>query len=163
MWEAQEDILTFKDKPLIDCNKQFTKRSFLNKLATLFDHLGFFSSIIIQGKILLQEIWLSRIDWDEPSWYQHNRKIVEWQKDLTRLSTMQLPRCLHMSEESDEITYVFNDASEKGLWKCIPTNCLQILIYINLVGAIKITGGSITNYDHPKIGIVKCILGVKIS
>ena len=39
---------------------------FLSRIATLFDPLGFFAPYIIHGKMLMQELWLHGLDWNDP-------------------------------------------------------------------------------------------------
>ena len=40
-----------------------TKRKFLSKISTLFDPLGFITPFVVRAKILMQEVWISGIDW----------------------------------------------------------------------------------------------------
>ena len=65
LWLAKEDVLTYRvNAP--DEKFQLTKRSFLRKIAVLFDPVGFLASYVIWAKILLQEMWTSGLDWDNP-------------------------------------------------------------------------------------------------
>ena len=43
-----------------------TKRSLTSDIARIFDVVGWFSPAIIQLKILLQRLWETKIDWDDP-------------------------------------------------------------------------------------------------
>ena len=45
---------------------QLTKRNFLRKIAMLFDPTGFLAPYVIRAKILLQEMSISGLDWDDP-------------------------------------------------------------------------------------------------
>ena len=64
VWSREKDNFTFKanrsekDFPLI-------KRNFLMKIVKLFDRLGFVTSFVIRAKILLHEISISGLDWDD--------------------------------------------------------------------------------------------------
>jgi len=54
IWDAKEDIFTFKSKQ-IESQFKLTKRSVLKKIATLFDPLGFLSPFTIRAKVLMQK------------------------------------------------------------------------------------------------------------
>jgi len=65
LWVPEEDMFTCKAHPL---GKEFqlTKRNFLKSIATLFDPLGFLAPYTVRAKIIIQEMWTSEVDWDEP-------------------------------------------------------------------------------------------------
>ena len=43
-----------------------TKHGVLHSVARTVDQLGFLSSIMIHGKLLLQKLWVANQSWDEP-------------------------------------------------------------------------------------------------
>ena len=63
-WQADQDILTFKECAPDD-GMLFTKRNFLKKISTLFDPIGFLAPFTIRAKILMPEIWTAGLEWDE--------------------------------------------------------------------------------------------------
>ena len=65
LWLAKEDVFTYKVNPPKD-DYPLTKRNFLCKVAMLFDPMGFLAPSVIRAKILLQEMWTSKLDWDDP-------------------------------------------------------------------------------------------------
>ena len=65
LWLAKEDVFTYRVNPP-DEKFQLTKRNFLRKIAMLFDPMGFLAQYVIRAKILLQEMWTSGLDWDDP-------------------------------------------------------------------------------------------------
>ena len=64
LWSAETDNFTFA---VAGMGEEFlvTKRSFLSKLATVFDPLGFVAPVLVTGKILLQRMWAAGLDWDQ--------------------------------------------------------------------------------------------------
>lgn len=71
-----------------------TKRSFLKKIATLFDPLGLLSPYTVRAKVLLQEMWASGVDWDEPISTILSLRASQWFDELAVLPSLHIPRCL---------------------------------------------------------------------
>ena len=64
-WNASSDHfrLTIAALPPFD---NITKRVLVSDIAKTFDVLGWFSPSLIKVKILLQQVWEQRVDWDDP-------------------------------------------------------------------------------------------------
>ena len=58
-------------------NQELTKRSLLSQASLLFDPLGILSSITIRGKVLIQEAWKEKLDWDTVLSEHYS---LEWEK-----------------------------------------------------------------------------------
>ena len=113
LWCPKEDEFRFQvNQPSKD---QDTKRSFLRKIATLFDPLGFSSSYVVRAKILLQEMWANGADWDDPVDKNLSRKAHQWFDELTELPSLRIPRCLRAKSEVRSMTlHTFVDASQEA-------------------------------------------------
>ena len=88
----------------------------MSDVAKTFDVLGWFSPAIIKVKILLQQLWELKVDWDDPvpdtiydSWRQ-------WRSELNLLTTKHIPRCYFSKTITITSTELhgFSDASEHG-------------------------------------------------
>lgn len=110
-WSPTEDEFKFqvnlpKDK------YTSTKREFLKGIATLFDPLGFLTPYIVRARILLQSMWTSGLDWDEPLNAELKTKAQNWFDELSELSKIRVPRCLRLTADVKEVTiHTFADAS----------------------------------------------------
>lgn len=109
-WCPANDVFSFK-VPNIKPDKM-TKRSILSNTSKFFDPMGWIAPLTINFKILLQKLWLKRVDWDEnlpevvhEEWHRLTRDIYEIEK-------IQIPRCITSSSAHRVELHGFCDASE---------------------------------------------------
>ncbi|GFY15483.1 uncharacterized protein TNCV_1572941 [Trichonephila clavipes] len=63
IWSPQFDYFSFKT--VVNCRESYTKREVLSIIARLFDPLGFLGPILTQAKLILQKLWVLKLEWDE--------------------------------------------------------------------------------------------------
>ena len=109
-----EDVFKFQVNQLAEKHGH-SKRSFLKKIAILFDPLGLLSPYTVRAKVLLQEMWASGVDWDEPVNENLSMKASRWFKELSALVNIQIPRCLRTTKAVKEVAlHTFVDASQEA-------------------------------------------------
>ncbi|GFV86568.1 DUF1758 domain-containing protein [Trichonephila clavipes] len=64
IWSPQFDYFSFKT--VVNCRESYTKREVLSIIARLFDPLGFLGPILTEVKLILQKLWVLKLEWDEP-------------------------------------------------------------------------------------------------
>jgi len=85
----------------------------LKKVATLFDPLGFLSPFIITAKVLMQEMWVIGVDWDDPLLSKVVRKVNSWFTELEQLPNVRIPRSLREKFNVTGVSlHTFVDASQ---------------------------------------------------
>lgn len=119
-WDPNND--TFKyicrfarlQRDVLSDNSIPTKREVLQVLMSIFDPLGFISIYTIGLKILLQEIWRSKINWDDELSADLYQKWRQWKQNLAYISAVTIPRCYSsLLSISDHIElHTFVDAGE---------------------------------------------------
>lgn len=60
-------------------NKRATKRAILSTIAKIYDACGFLAPIIIEAKIIMQELWKRKVDWDESLKELHSNLQSRWE------------------------------------------------------------------------------------
>ncbi|XP_064637073.1 uncharacterized protein LOC135493580 [Lineus longissimus] len=111
LWLAEEDVFTFHlTAPEEDF--KITKRSLLRKVASIFDPLGLVSPYVVRGKMLMQEVWASGIDWDDEVPEILEKKARDWMTEISYLAEAKVPRCIQLQEKAVSIEiHSFGDAS----------------------------------------------------
>lgn len=83
-------------------------------MARLWDVLGFVAPVILYAKLLIKQLWLSRVDWDE----EPPKEIIDaWNQfcaELALLNQFKIPRYLGASDDKLLTIIGFADASEKA-------------------------------------------------
>ena len=92
-WNTTHDFfrLTISDMQTPDI---LTKRILVSNVAKLFDVLGWFSPTVIKMKVLLQQLWEAKLDWDDPVPDIVRRVCIKWNTKLQLLSSCHIPRYL---------------------------------------------------------------------
>ena len=95
-------------------SERVTKRLLTSDVAKVYDILGWYSSVTVTMKILLQRIWDQHVDWDDfvPDHIQDVWS--QWRSELPVLSTKPIPHCYFPKEAeiSSAQLHGFSDASE---------------------------------------------------
>ena len=121
-WLNFTDELTFNmnDKNLthdiLEGSQKPTNRGFLGIIMSIFDPLGFLAPFTIQSRILMQEIWQSKIDWDETLLEPEFTRWKQWLRELESVKSFRLERCYQLTDfqmKTAEL-HVFCDASSKA-------------------------------------------------
>ncbi|GFX19904.1 integrase catalytic domain-containing protein [Trichonephila clavipes] len=84
IWSPQFDYFSFKT--VVNCRESYTKREVLSIIARLFDPLGFLGPILTQDKLILQKLWVLKLEWDEPL---SNPIAKEWNDFVSTLPVIQ--------------------------------------------------------------------------
>lgn len=119
LWNPQSDNLSLNLKGLLDFiqERKNTKRFLLMAAGRIFDPLGFVSPFTIRFKILFQEIWQRKIDWDQELLPDISEKFEQWCSEVSSLSKLQIPRYIMESDYenfSECEIHTFSDSSIKA-------------------------------------------------
>lgn len=112
-WNTELDSLRLT-AGVFTSERALTKRALASNVAKIYDILGWYSPTVIKLKILLQQLWITKLGWDEliPSSIQSSWE--KWQREFPLLTEKQIPRYYYQG--AAQIVSVqlhgFSDASE---------------------------------------------------
>jgi hypothetical protein len=124
-WNSTTDklMLCVSVKP----DTEFTKRSVLKVIASIYDPLGLVSPITIQCKMFLQQLWQLKINWDEPLPTENQEQWIRLGTNLPILQSIQIDRlviCHHKLKEVE--LHGFSDASEAAYGACLYIRSIDV-------------------------------------
>ncbi|XP_052749335.1 uncharacterized protein LOC113519502 [Galleria mellonella] len=128
-WDPSNDSFSYHTK--LNDNVICTKRFILSTVARTFDPLGWISPIILQGKILMQRLWLLKLSWDDKP---PADIVADWQgilKDLPVIESFNLKR-FALGDSKICSIHGFADASELGYGAAVylraVNNCGEVTV-----------------------------------
>ena len=164
MWLSSEDVFTFVCH-MGKQETQWTKRNFLSKIATLFDPLGLLSPFLIRAKILMQQLRLNGLEWDERLPQELFTKVNTWFAELSILSEIKSLRCLQLKKEVKcAKLHTFVDASQEayGTAVYIKVKYKDGSSSIRLV-ASKTKVAPLHSISIPRLELMGAILGSRLA
>lgn len=110
-WNAISDSFYFVTEKIQNKNA-FTKREVLSVIARLFDPLGWLAPVVINAKVLMQQLWLDDLEWDDPL---KPLALVKWKKFVENygvIDSINIPRWIEYSPQCKMEFHGFCDSSE---------------------------------------------------
>lgn len=123
MWDPDSDEFKFKlnlykiENDIKTGMKTPTKREVLKVVMSVFDPLGFLLFNTIKIRILLQDIWKSKIGWDDQIESCHFIRWQNWLRSLDILKELRVPRWMgndNCDKEGPFELHIFCDASSRA-------------------------------------------------
>ncbi|XP_043276020.1 uncharacterized protein [Venturia canescens] len=114
-WLPKEDVFSFQFGEIPPTRS--IKRSVLSLIARLFDPVGWASPVIINAKILMQDLWLAKIDWDDSVPPPLLERWNTYRHDLPKLSKLRIPRWISTTATREHCAielHGFADASQRA-------------------------------------------------
>lgn len=109
-WQPNSDHYTFEVNKG-QAMEKLTKRLILSKISQLFDPNGYVAPVVIVGKILMQEIWKSKLNWDDEVPPSIKMQWTNFWEKISHLESIKIPRWSGMGEGVDLQLHGFADSS----------------------------------------------------
>ncbi|XP_052260181.1 uncharacterized protein LOC127864522 [Dreissena polymorpha] len=163
-WDPKLDTINFVDKQ-IPILEKVTKRTVLKFSSQIYDPLGLLSPVTVRAKILLQEMWKQKYDWDTPL---PSSLHATWSEIATDLNTVvretSLRRQLIQSVEGTGSDvkpemHVFVDASNKAYGAAVyicNRNESRLVIAKSRVTPVK-------SLSLPQLELMAALIGARLA
>jgi len=123
IWNCESDVFKFTGIGHLPPLERPTKRSILSRIALVFDPLGWLGPSVIIAKLIMQELWQAKIDWDESISNELHTLWREYENKIQFLSDIEIPRKVitFKQEQGSKILEIhgFSDASQRAYGACI--------------------------------------------
>lgn len=114
LWSCQLDAFVFSMRTSPDAS---SKREILSSVSSIFDPLGLLAPVVLVAKILLQDIWKLKLEWDEPVPVDVLTRWRRWCAELRVLEELTVRRN-HLARPPNTYRsiqlHAFADASKDG-------------------------------------------------
>ena len=99
--------------PHLSSDLPSTKRSVSSVIAKMFDVMGWYAPALFPAKLLIQELWSLRQDWDDPIPDSLRDRWKQWLEEVSLISQHPISRHVGKSHSS-VLQHGFSDASTKA-------------------------------------------------
>lgn len=117
-WNSDQDKIIYTVRP-IQFSSSVTKRFIFSEISKIFDPLGLLSPVVVTIKLLMQEIWKLKLNWDESLPLDINDRWNTFASQLPALNEISFPRKIQHEQPVNIQLHGFCDASEKAYGACI--------------------------------------------
>ncbi|XP_043496360.1 uncharacterized protein LOC122520330 [Polistes fuscatus] len=112
-WNTHHDHLIYTVAP-IDLHEKITKRRILSEIAKIYDPLGLLGPIILTAKILIQDCWKTKVEWDESVPNALHSSWTRFAEQLKLIDNLTIERRLIIDNHIEVQIHGFCDASQAG-------------------------------------------------
>ncbi|VEN64130.1 unnamed protein product [Callosobruchus maculatus] len=119
LWDTKLDSFGFSVEFEIPSFERVTKRNILSTISRLFDPLGLAGPVLIQAKLILQDLCRLSLSWDDVVPPEVQTFFVNFCKDLRSLVNIKIPRQAIIKNSADIEIHGFCDSSEKSYGACV--------------------------------------------
>lgn len=132
-------------------------------MSKFFDPLGLISPFILNGKLILQEIWTLPLEWDAPVPEEISKKYKIFLEEAKQINEISVPRFLFMQEMADREIHVFSDASEKAYAAAVYLRSIyKDQVYCTLISA-KTKVAPLKTISVPRLELQAAVLASKLA
>lgn len=112
-WDRKDDTLSLSSESLKKPEGKITKRLIMSAAHKIFDPLGLVSPVTLFPRILIQQVWAMKLEWDEEVPLHIQESFLQWVEEIDLLQNVKVPRWLSsMTVTTNYSIHTFCDACE---------------------------------------------------
>ncbi|XP_071639832.1 uncharacterized protein [Temnothorax longispinosus] len=140
-----------------------SKRTILSTISKIFDPLGFLSPVTISGRILVQELWSSGLDWDDELPPVLLAKWKQFMCQLQEASSFTFPRWIGLNQIDSFEIHGFCDASQHAIAAVVYLRSCskESVVTVTLVAA-KTKVAPLKRLTIPRLELLGAVLLTKL-
>ena len=85
LWDVQNDRMSVAQYKANQFQPTLTKRIIIQTIASVYDPLGTCCPILLQPKVLLQELWMKSLGWDDAVSLDVVRRWQKYEKEIQKI------------------------------------------------------------------------------
>ncbi|XP_076477262.1 uncharacterized protein LOC143303108 [Bombus vancouverensis nearcticus] len=117
-WDSADDAILYSVKTNSDTSR-VTKRSISSVIAQIYDPLGLLAPVIVRAKMIVQQVWTLKVDWDESLPTDVHTEWIKYHTQLPLLNAARFPRKTIIESATKIELHGFCDASERAYGACV--------------------------------------------
>ncbi|XP_017875054.1 uncharacterized protein LOC108621956 [Ceratina calcarata] len=115
LWTPERDTFSLRVLPAVSKQPGYTKRKILAEIASFFDPLGWAAPVLIYAKILMQDLWILGVEWDQELPEEVRLQWCRFRTSLDQLDALSIPRWTNYSKSARSVElHGFCDASQRA-------------------------------------------------
>ncbi|XP_055622535.1 uncharacterized protein LOC129766105 [Toxorhynchites rutilus septentrionalis] len=172
-WDPINDVFSFMAPSKEHCSsnahevKRPTKRIVLSTVMSLFDPMGLLAPVTVLGKMLIQDLWRTGCEWDQPIAGKNYEKWIQWMYLIMDTGEIKIPRSyfgnVHSNDFGSIQLHVFTDAGESA-YGCV--GFLRIIVE-GIVKCLLIMARSkvapLKQLSIPRLELQAAVLGARMA
>lgn len=161
-WSPQSDKFQFSVH--VDKTDRITKRSILSSIAKIFDPLGLLSIFVVKAKLILQKLWISKLEWDDPVADEVQIMWYKFIKNMNSLTCVEVPRHVMCKNAAHIEIHIFSDASMCAYGTCVFVRSIDPIgeIHVQLLCA-KSRVAPLKSLTIPKLELCGALLSAELG
>ena len=161
IWSIDNDTLCVK---FPEDSEVSNKRQLTGLICSLFDPLGFYSPLVIRLKLILQDIWQSKLGWDDILPENTVQEINSIQDDVKLVNSFELSRHIGIFDlDNSEIElHGFADASQRAYSACVYIRILYNGKYLMKLMTSKSRLAPKRTLTLPRLELMGCLITARL-
>lgn len=169
-WHLPTDCLTVKFdlsilKKLKNSTEVPSKREVLKAMMSIFDPLGIVQPVTIRLKIIFQDLWRRKVNWDDKIPEDLHKKWIIWLQDTTKMNAVTIPRYYFPQIEAFSVAelHTFCDASDKGYAAVV---YLRVVVGCKAHTSFVSAKSKVAPLKHltvPRLELQACVMGSELA